>query len=222
MNGDIRLWFRKTGPLRFTSHLDFMRYFGRVLQLSKLPVWYTQGFNQRMYFAFGQPLSLGMSGRREFCDLTLTQDVSRGEILSSLRKYNAQGFEVYDVTVPEMKLGEVAFGEYEALYLPQNASPQELFGKIRDILSLPEYLIQKKTKARGGFKTLDLMPYLATIEFSETPEGVRAHMILPCGSGRENVSPKLIFEAIRDFSGYSIFQQIERIGFYDAEKESFR
>lgn len=222
MNGDIRLWFQKTGPLRFTSHLDFMRYFGRVLKLSGLPVWYTQGFNQRMYFAFGQPLSLGMSGRREFCDLSLTQEVPKEEILESLRRYNAQGFEVYDVTAPVMKLGEVSFGEYEALYLPSNLSAEELYQKVRDILSLPEFLIQKKTKARGGFKTLDLMPYLASIEFSKTDEGVLAHMILPCGNNRENVSPKLIFEAIRDFSGDSVFQQIERIGFYNAEKESFR
>ena len=65
------------------------------------------------------------------------------------------------------------------------------------------------------------MPYLATIEFAQREDGVFAHMILPCGSSRENVSPKLVFEAIRDFSGYSIFQQIERIGFYNAEKESF-
>ncbi len=221
MNGDIRLWFSKTGPLRFTSHLDFMRYFGRVLKLSKLPVWYTQGFNQRIYFAFGQPLSLGMSGRREFCDLSLTQDVPKEDILRALRSYNAQGFEVYDVTVPQMKLGEVSFGEYEALYLPEDATPQELFQKVREILSQPEFLIQKKTKARGGVKTLDLMPYLATIEFAQREDGVFAHMILPCGSSRENVSPKLVFEAIRDFSGYSIFQQIERIGFYNAEKESF-
>ena len=74
MIGKVRLWFKKTGPLKFTSHLDFLRYFQRVIKMSKIPIWYTQGYNPKMYVAFGLPLSLGMTGKNEFAEIRLTEE----------------------------------------------------------------------------------------------------------------------------------------------------
>ena len=71
----VRVWFEKTGPAKFISHLDLTHCMARGLKLSRLPVWYTEGFNPRIYMTYGMPLSLGIAGLRECMDIRLTEPV---------------------------------------------------------------------------------------------------------------------------------------------------
>ena len=45
----VRVFYRKNGPLRFVSHLDMSRLVTRMLRRTGLEVWYTEGFNSRLY-----------------------------------------------------------------------------------------------------------------------------------------------------------------------------
>ena len=56
----VRVWFHKTGPIRYISHLDLMRTMTRAIRRSRIPLWYTEGFNPHPYMTFALPLSLGM------------------------------------------------------------------------------------------------------------------------------------------------------------------
>ena len=58
----VRVWFRKAGAAKYISHLDLTHCMGRALKLSRLPVWYTEGFNPRIYMTYAMPLSLGVAG----------------------------------------------------------------------------------------------------------------------------------------------------------------
>ena len=71
---NVRLFFKKSGPLRFVSHLDMNRVMTRLLRLSKVPVWYTEGFNRHPYITFALPLSLGFASELEIMDFRLESD----------------------------------------------------------------------------------------------------------------------------------------------------
>lgn len=70
----VRVWFTKEGQARYISHLDLNRVMLRAIHQSKLPVWYTEGYNQHPFITFALPLSLGFIGKRESMDLRLLDD----------------------------------------------------------------------------------------------------------------------------------------------------
>ena len=77
---NVRVWFEKKGAVRYISHLDLTRNMARGLKLSGLPVWYTEGFNPRIYMTYAMPLSLGVCGERECMDIRLTEAVPFSEL----------------------------------------------------------------------------------------------------------------------------------------------
>lgn len=48
----VRIFFEKRGESAYISLLDLQRVFHRLLKISDLPVWYTQGFNPHIYLSF--------------------------------------------------------------------------------------------------------------------------------------------------------------------------
>ena len=71
---NVRLFYSKTGRMKFVSHLDMTRFMSRLIAKSKIPVWYTEGFNQHIYMNFALPLSLGYEGLYEVMDFRLNDD----------------------------------------------------------------------------------------------------------------------------------------------------
>ena len=65
----LRLRFRKTGRLRYISHLDLVRTMTKAVSRAKLPVWYTQGFNPvpKMVFAVTACCVCRGSSSRQVC-----------------------------------------------------------------------------------------------------------------------------------------------------------
>ena len=56
---NVRLFYKKLGNMKFVSHLDMSRFIIKVIRMSKIPVWYSEGFNPHPYITFALPLSLG-------------------------------------------------------------------------------------------------------------------------------------------------------------------
>lgn len=66
--------FSKTDEAAYISHLDLMHCMQRIITRAKLPVWYTEGFNQHIYISIALPLSTGYSGEWEFLDFNCTAE----------------------------------------------------------------------------------------------------------------------------------------------------
>ena len=71
---NARVFFEKTGPARYISHLDLNRVMLRAIAKSGLNIWHTEGFHQHAYITFAQPLSLGFSSCCESMDFRLLND----------------------------------------------------------------------------------------------------------------------------------------------------
>ena len=89
---NVRVWFEKKGAVRYISHLDLTRCMSRGLKLSGLPVWYTEGFNPRIYMTYAMPLSLGVCGERECMDIRLLEEMPLDQIPRKAQCPPSQGF----------------------------------------------------------------------------------------------------------------------------------
>lgn len=65
----VRVRFSKTGPIRYTGHLDFMRTFQKAVKKSGLPAVYSAGFNPHMLIGFAAPLGVGEETTGDYADI---------------------------------------------------------------------------------------------------------------------------------------------------------
>ena len=76
----VRIFFEKCGEAAYISLLDLQRVFHRILKMSDLPVYYTQGYNPHIYLSFSCPLSLGQESLCESCEVKTEQETIDGEV----------------------------------------------------------------------------------------------------------------------------------------------
>ena len=67
----IRTVYEKRGRAKYISHLDLNRCMQRTIRRAGLPIWYSEGFNPRMYLMFPLALSLGFESVCEVMDFNL-------------------------------------------------------------------------------------------------------------------------------------------------------
>lgn len=141
---NVRVWFEKKGAVRYISHLDLTRNMARGLKLSGLPVWYTEGFNPRIYMTYAMPLSLGVCGERECMDIRLTEEVPYSELTVRLNTCLPRGLRALEAGEPAGKFEEIQYGEYEMAL--EGEAPAVLEEKVCSLLERETVLVRKHTK----------------------------------------------------------------------------
>jgi len=82
----LRLEYRKTGPFRFISHLDWLNSLKRAIRRASIPVGYTSGFSPQMKLNLGIPLPVGVEGLREYLDMELEREEPPILVLNKLNE----------------------------------------------------------------------------------------------------------------------------------------
>jgi radical SAM-linked protein len=67
----VRLQFEKLGRSAYGSHLDLVRLLPRLFRRLEIPVFYSEGFNQKPVMSFSPALPLGALSLAEYVDLKL-------------------------------------------------------------------------------------------------------------------------------------------------------
>ncbi|HEY6873372.1 MAG TPA: TIGR03960 family B12-binding radical SAM protein [Geobacteraceae bacterium] len=67
----IRLRFRKTGAMRFVSHLELINLFVRAVARARVPIRFSQGFHPHPKFSFATALSVGVESWAEYMDMEI-------------------------------------------------------------------------------------------------------------------------------------------------------
>lgn len=202
---NVRVWFEKKGAVRYISHLDLTRNMSRGIKLSGLPVWYTEGFNPRIYMTYAMPLSLGVCGERECMDIRLTEEFPLEVIAPRLNAHLPADLRALEATEPVDKFEEIQYGDYEVFLESQN--PAALKAKLDALLGREAILVRKHTKK--GDKDFDIKPDFADIQVQTQENGLLLQLRLPCSmSGSTN--PALLLEALKQYEGEEPFSTITR------------
>ncbi len=73
----LRLTFSKSGPLKYSSHLDLMRVWERALRRAEVPLAYSGGYNPRPKLQLARALPLGHSAENEILDIWLEEQAEK-------------------------------------------------------------------------------------------------------------------------------------------------
>lgn len=208
---NVRVFYKKFGPLRFASHLDMNRYMQRLVRRAGLPIWYTEGFNPHPYMTFALPLSLGFESAYEIMDIRLEDGCTDAEALAALQKESCAGLEFFKVAAPVMKPGAIAYAQYEILLDTDDATGLAAF------LAQESIPVQKKNK-KGKLCDVDIAPRIKSCTLE--PAGQQTRMLLTCNAGNDNLNPVLLLEAAFTRVG-QISYTVNRRALYTADGNIF-
>lgn len=192
----VRVWFHKTGPIRYISHLDLMRTMTRAIRRSGIDLWYTEGFNPHPYMTFALPLSLGMQSLCESMDIRIEGDATNEEICAALQRVMPEGISVTAVKDPVLDPKFIAFARFSVAF-ENAADPVVLQEKVQQLLAGDSLIVQKLGK-KGHKKVMKEIDLLASLQsFTPGVEGdtFLLELVLPAGSV-SNVNPSLLCDEI--------------------------
>ncbi len=201
----IRVFFKKTGNIRYISHLDTQRAFIRALMRSGLDLVYSEGFNPHPKIVFAQPLSIYQESEYEIFDFKLNTETPVEEVRERLTASMPDGIEVFKVAEPVKKLSECTTAKYR-ITLTTETSAEE----IREALS-GSITVLKKTKTKELY--LDIAPQIKELTVTGQDGRVVIETVLPASSS-DYLNPNYICAFLSDKADDFL---IRRICLFDSE-----
>lgn len=181
----VRIRFEKTGRLRYISHLDLDRTLRTAFVRTKIPIWYTEGFNPHAKMVFAQPLPLFAESKCELLDIKITEKMPFDEIAERLRGALTEELYIVDVYTPRDKLTDIAYAEYRI-----TGEPRIDEKRVNDLLSSEEISITKRTKS--GERTVNIRPSVKKLELNA--DGSLTAVL--DASGASYLNPELLCRAL--------------------------
>ncbi len=207
---DVRIFYRKKGAMKFVSHLDMNRFMTRLVNKAKIPIWFTEGFNQHAYFNFAVPLSLGFEGQYEILDLRIIDpDYSNEQLVADLNKASIPDIEFIKATEPVLKMKEIAFAEFKIIF------DEAIAEKINSFFAREQIITQKTTK-KGGTKDIDIAPLIKKAELS----GNELTLVLTAGN-ENNLNPTLVLNTLFELEKIKCDYSVVRTMIYDKKMQPF-
>jgi len=155
-----RVWFTKTGKMRFLSHHDLMRLFERALRRTGLPLRMTEGYNPHPVIAFPTALGLGIESLDEILEFELTSWTSPKGIEKQLGEQLPEGVTIASAEAFDRKQRSyVNFVEYEAECPGQG---EGIGDRIRAFLALKECPVERVSDK--GSKTVEIRQYVMALD----------------------------------------------------------
>lgn len=90
----VNIVFTKEGEIRYISHLDLMRLFGRALRRARLPFEITLGFSRHPKFSVKRALKLGLESQNEEAEFCLARDIDAEEFKNRLQEQLPRGIRI--------------------------------------------------------------------------------------------------------------------------------
>ncbi len=171
----VRVFFEKKGKAYYISHLDLLRTMQRALKRSGLPVWYSEGFNPRIYLNFPLALSLGVEGCREAMDFYITAETSYENIITYMNSEMPDGLRVLSAAAPVHLNKDIGFAEYSAIY-----EGNDIGSAAEEFMSLEKIEVLKHSKKKGMI-TVDIKPSVKINGITDKDGLTELSFTLPAG-----------------------------------------
>ncbi len=185
--------------MKFTGHLDMMRFFQKACRRAGIDVAYTEGMSPHMSMSYALPLGVGMTSDSEYVDVDLATPLSSQKIVDSLNRSAPEGIHFIDARmVPEGRkdkgMSVVARADYTLTFRPGCKWQEGWKEDFSRWLEQPEILVMKKGKKT--VREVNIRPLI--YEFDLEGEAFR----LGLGAGLDqNIRPELVMQAFAEGTG---------------------
>lgn len=168
----VKFRFEEAKALVYVSHLDIARAVTRGLIKSKLPLYYTEGFNPIPKLTFASPLSVGCGGENELAQFKLTEDVDDETVLERLKSAMPNGITVKEAYSSPSSFKEIAWAQ-NVIEMHCDADIDGVAALYRKFAS--SVVVLKKTKSTE--KEVDISPHIRDFSAEKTDFGVRITVV---------------------------------------------
>ncbi len=203
--------YSRHGAVKYISHLDMQRAFGRAVRRANLPAEYSHGFNPHIVMSFAAPLSVGYETEGDYLELSLAQDMRPEEVkraLNAVLPTELRVLHVHAVSGTKKLMAQSESAAYRVKFHFQN---DEDCGKIKEAaerLCAAERYIARDRKNRE----LDIRPLLLEAEVQED----EVRLLLKNASGAA-LNPAVVAEALLQEAGLQAGWSVCRTECYTME-----
>ena len=155
----LRLLFIKEGPAAYISHLDLLRTVQRAFPRTELEIKHSNGYHPHPIISIVLPLPVGQSSRCELLDFEVTQDTDGRGIAEKLNEGMPEGLRVLECYEAKRPVRELAALQAEVTFEYDSGVPENAAGRLQELLSRRELIIQKRTK-RKDLADVDIAPMI--------------------------------------------------------------
>ena len=221
----VRIKFTKTGNLQYISHLDLIRTMHKVLIRSRMPLWFTEGFNPKPKMIFASSMSVGLESVCEFLDVRLTHKIDLESAREALNFCLTPELQVLDVYYPESEFTEVAFAHYE-INIKSETLPENIAKKCEEVLLSQPLFVMKRTKS--GEQNVDISPFVKDVKATCLDDGSLNISVLLSVNNTVFLSAEYLVAALKNqlgiLSGNLLLNtySIRRTDMYRADMTSFK
>jgi radical SAM-linked protein len=159
MTQRLAITFRKSGTVRFLSHLDLLATLEFAVRRARLPVALAEGFNPRPRMSLAAPLPLGHSGERELLEITLKKEVELPHVRRRLAAALPEGIEILEVQELPPGLKSAASRVESVSYrIDLTDQVDDLETRVAGLLGRPAIEIQEERD--GTVRARDVRPLI--------------------------------------------------------------
>lgn len=188
----LRFRFKKQGSLQYISHLDLVRTMHKVIVRSKLPLWYTEGFNPKPKMIFAAPLSIGTESVCEFMDLRMNEYIEPAEAMARINANMTSEMQIVEAYYPESKFTDLKWMSYRIKISTPNVTDQ-LVEKCNLLLGADLVEVQKKNSEQ----TMNIRPLIKSAVATRVGDDIIVDAVLSADPSAF-LNPEYLIKALRD------------------------
>jgi radical SAM-linked protein len=213
----VRIKFRKIGSLQYISHLDLVRTMSKIVVRTKLPLWYTEGFNPKPKMVFAAPLSIGTESLCEYLDLRITERIAESEIKDRFNANVTDEMRITEVYYPENPLTDLKWMAY-TLKIKTNGADEALAKKCAEVLDAPKIEVMKRTKK--GDNIVDIRPLIKSASVELLDGCINISTVLSSDSC-EYLNPEYIIKVLKSECGILSDENLLNEGYSILREKAF-
>ncbi|MDY3118548.1 MAG: TIGR03936 family radical SAM-associated protein [Peptoniphilus sp.] len=224
----LRLAFKKTGMIKFISHLDTIRVFNRAIQRTHIPILWSEGFNPHQKLSIAQPLSVGMESEFEVMDMEVEDGSDPEAVKKTLNRALPSGLEIIEVTAdfdPKAVFERIAKTEYRFFFPSTHYEDAAALKMSADKAMAQDVILVRRRKKKGKRRVIveeDIKDGIFSLRWEEEAQGAALYAILRAGANG-NLRPDRFLTGLFASAGADIdYIQIRRIKSWDGDDHEVR
>ena len=219
---DYYLTYKRGDSIKYVSHLDFVRVFGRAFRRAELPIAYSEGFNPHPLLTFALPLSVGVESLCEILDFELEDEsLDCRDIMDRLNASLIDGIRVTAVYENGAKIKHLKYLKCEIEMNYDYSIPDDAEERVIGLFQQSELWMEKKGKS--GVITQNIIPMIQSLSVARSTE--KQFMICAVVSCQEpSLNPAQIGAAVAKYlpDCEPNYVRCRRCELYDVSNQVFR